>query len=210
MNIFSVTSPASDKGLLTLPELRKATGADSAADADLVILGARVSAVIARACQVAVDGVEVPTLRLETVSDTFELDRCRVDLQLSRRPVVSIVSVTEDGVALTADDYRLDPGAALLQRRASGHRRAWRACVDIEISYTAGWAIVPDDLKLAAAKTAVMVWAESGPTPRDPNLKRIRTEGIDEVEYWVAPAGDALLSAEIADLLRPYTNNMMV
>jgi len=205
-DLFTVTTAATDLALLSLAELRRATGAADGQEADLVTLGARVAAVIARACKIAADGATAPTLRLETVADTFELDYSRPDLILSRRPIISVVSVVENGVTLTADDYRADAGAGLLRRRLDGRSWSWPPCFEIVVSYAAGWATVPEDLKLAAAKTATMIWAESGPSPRDPNLKRVRTEGIDEVEYWVPPASDSLLSAEILDLLRPYTN----
>jgi hypothetical protein len=205
--LLSVTIVASERGLLSLTELRAATGVtDGSKDAALMALGATVASTLARICRIPTDGVTPPTFRLETLAETIELEFHQEKLILSRRPIVSVASVVENGVTLLADEYRIEAGAGLLQRRISGYRSHWPASVDIVVSYDAGWATVPDDLKLAATKTANLFWSESGPTPRDPNLKRERIEGVSEFEYWVPPASDPLLSAEISELLTPYMN----
>jgi hypothetical protein len=86
-----------------------------------------------------------------------------------------------------------------LYRLVDDNRVLWCAS-KVVIVYVAGWAAVPPDLKAAAKKLVTALWSES---TRDPNLKRERSE-FGELEYWVPPTTDPLLSAEIQDLLRPY------
>nr|WMC97943.1 hypothetical protein RAR13_04300 [Aminobacter aminovorans] len=200
-SIFSVTTPAADTSLLTIAELRAAAGvSDSSQDAALTTLGARVSASIARACGVASDGVNPPTLLRETCSEIYRPTARRDKIVLSRRPVTSISSITEGDEALTSDAYELSKPSGILTRLSSDYPTCW-PCGKIIVVYIAGFATVPDDLKLAASKLTTALYAE---TARDPSLKRERVDGVGEFEYWVAPSDDPLLSAEISDLIAPY------
>lgn len=202
--MLTVTSAASDTSLLTLTELRSATGAATGYADELTVLGERVAAALARACRLAaVEGV-VPTFRLETLTEVFRLREEACFLLLARRPVMSIVSVNEYGTDLTSAYWELDQGM-LYRMDGQDWRVEWPE-TKITVSYTAGWSTVPDDLKLAASKLARILWTEDGPGSREPGLKREKTDGVDEREYWVAPASDPLLSAEIAELLVPYIN----
>src|SRR6185312_7968968 len=98
---FTVTTPASELSLLTVEELRAAVGVtDASQDDALTALGARLSASIAKQCGVASDGVNPATLLSETCTEVFRPTRFQQDLVLSRRPVTSITSVTENGTAL--------------------------------------------------------------------------------------------------------------
>lgn len=197
-SILTVTSPNTDRSLLTAAELRTAAGAsDNSQDASLALLGGYVSSSIAKACNVAVDGVTPPTLRLETATDTFRLVGSQRELILSRRPVVSITSVTENGTLLTAADYEVDADAGLLYRLSSSVRIYWPG-VTIVIVYPAGYATVPDDLKYAAIK---FVQAELQQGGRDPLLKRRKIEGVSEYEWWVDPTKDSIIPAEVMDIL---------
>src|SRR5690348_6633732 len=102
---FSVTTPATDLSLLTIAELRAAVGAtDSSQDAELMVMGRRVSTSIARRCNVVSDAANPPTLLSETCTEVFRWDGCG-PLRLSRRPVTSVVSVTIGGDAVDAADY---------------------------------------------------------------------------------------------------------
>lgn len=203
--MLTVTTAATDSNLLTLEELRAATGVtDGSQNAALTTLGARVASTLVNVCRVAAGGVTPPTLRLETLTEVFRSFEA-AELSLSRKPVVSIASIVEDDVTLDADDWELDQAPGLVKRLTNDCERRWCAR-KITVVYDAGWAVVPDDLKLAAIKTANLLWSESGPEPRDPNLKRIETIGVDTVEYWVPPTSDPLLTQEILELLSPYMN----
>lgn len=202
MSRFSVTTPASDLSLLTIAELRAAAGVtDGSQDAELTVLGLRVSASIARQCNVLEDGVNPPTLLRETCTEIFRWTGCG-PLRLSRRPVTSVTSVTVDGSLIDAADYEISGGSNLY--RLSGDELSEWASGKITVVYDAGYDPAPDDLKLAASKLVTSVNSE---TARDPSLKRVHTYDVEEIEYWVAPTNDPLLSAEISDLLAPYRQN---
>jgi hypothetical protein len=199
MSRFSVTTPASDVSLLTIPELRAAAGvSDASKDAELTIIGRRISTAIARQCALVDDGVNPPTLLRETCTEIFRWTGCG-PLPLSRRPVTSVTSVTVDGSLIDAADYEI-AGGSNLYRLSSDDLSYW-ALGKITVVYVAGYSTAPDDLKLAASKLVTSIYSE---TARDPSLKREDIPGVIEREYWVAPSDDPLLSKEISDLLAPY------
>lgn len=198
---FSVTTPASDLSLLTIEELRAACGVTGTAeDAALTTLGLRLSAAIARACGVASDGVNPPTLLRETCTEVFRPKQGRETLVLSRRPVTSIASLAENGTALEPADYEIHAASGVVSRLCGDISARW-PCGKISVVYVAGYQAAPDELKLAASKLATALYAE---TARDPNLKREEVPGVMTQEFWVGPATDPLLSQEISDLLAPF------
>lgn len=198
---FAVTVPADDLSLLTIEELRAAVGVTGTAeDAALKTLGSRLSASIARQCCIASDGINPATLMLETCTETFRAIRSPRELILARRPVTGITSVSENGAVVDPADYEIRRGSGILAR-LSGDRISCFPSGKITVVYKAGFEDVPDDLKLAASKLAIALYSE---TARDPNLKRVNIPDVLEREYWVGPADDPLLSAEIQDLLAPY------
>lgn len=201
--MLTVTTPAEDRSLLTIAELRAACGvSDASKDAALATIGARVSAAIARLCRVSEDAPNPVTLRSEVLTEVFRLKRGVEELILSRRPVTAIASVVADDVALDEDEYEVEAATGLLFFLVDDYRTMWTA-TKITVAYTAGWSTVPDDLKAAAAKLAADMY-QTG--TRDPNLKRVDVEGIGTKEYWVPPASDPLASQEVMELLSPYMN----
>lgn len=203
--MFVVSAPAGDIALLSIAELRATVGAtDGSKDAALTALGKRVAASITAACRVAPSGVTPPTLRLETIVETFRLKSRQNCLILARRPVVEITSAVEDGVTLGADEYEVDAASGMLYRLSSDVRICWPGC-KIVVTYSAGWQTVPDDLKLAAVKLAGVFWSEGERI--DPNLKSVDIPGVISKEYWVAPSSDTLVPQEVLDLLGPYMNH---
>lgn len=204
--MLTVTTPAADRGLLSLAELRAATGVTgSGQDADLRTLGQRVAAAITRFCRVPAAGATTPTLRAETLSETFRLSGPVDEIVLARRPVVSIVSVTLAGETLDPTAYESDAGAGLLYRLCGDARTCW-PCGKIVVVYEAGFAVVPDDLRLAASKLATALWHEAG---RDPNLRSESIPGVLDRQFWVSPASDPLVSQEVQDLLAPHINHFV-
>lgn len=196
---LAITTAATDLSLLTLAELRAAIGvANNSKDAELASLGARVAARIAAACNIAAGGVSPPTLRLETVTETFRVvgwGGCSDALRLSRRPIVSVGSVSEDGgAALDAANYEID-GAALVRLNGS-----WGAA-STAVVYDAGWAVVPSDLKLAAERLARNYWYDG---TRDPATRSVEIPGVRTTSYWVGSPSDPDIPDEIMDMLQPY------
>ena len=197
MSKFSVTTPATELSLLTLAELRAATGISSGQDAELMVLGRAVSTAIARQCNVVDDGVNPPTLLQETITEIFRWTGCG-PLPLARRPVTSITSVDIDGEAVDAADYEIV--GRNLYALTDDEITEWTSG-KITVVYVAGYPTAQADMKMAASKLVTSTSAESG---RDPSLKRVDIPGVIEEEYWVGPTSDPLLSREIADLLSPY------
>ncbi len=84
-----------------------------------------------------------PTVRRTVTAEPYD-DACgRGSIVLAQRPVTSITSITEDGTALTADDYlsgRYTPDPTLLDgilRRRIGDRDGlWSG--PVEVTYVAG------------------------------------------------------------------------
>jgi hypothetical protein len=201
-SILAVTTPAPDLSLLTIEELRKATGVgDNSEDADLEALGRRVAAAIARECKVSAAGVTPPTLRQETLTEIFRPTDAFDELLLARRPIVSVVSIVEDLATLQAADYEIVADAGYIRRLCDDRVTLWSA-EKITVVYAAGWDVVPDDLSLAAAKLAAVFWTEGRKI--DPSLKRVKIEGISEREYWVPPTSDPAIPREVCDLLRDF------
>lgn len=196
--MLTIALPNTDRTLLTIAELRSAAGVvGSSRDAELTALGGYVSAVITTACQVARAGATPPTLRLESVVETFHHRRHQgIDpLIPSRRPVASITSVLEGTAELDASSYQLD---GTLLYRLSGDRRGYWRHSPVVVSYDAGWATVPDDLRYAAIRFVQSALISGD---RDPMLKRKVTVGVSEYEWWVDPTRDSVVPAEVMDIL---------
>lgn len=202
-SLLTLTTAAEDRSLLTLDELRQATGVATGSDTKLLTLGRAVAGAIVSHCNVRAIAAAPATLRSEVVSETFRPAAPVDGLILARRPVTAIASVTEDGVALTATDYELDAGAGILYRLSDDFRSWWSAS-KIVIAYTAGWSTVPDNLRNAAMKLAAVFWSEG--VKADPSLKRERIDGVIEREWWVGPSDDPALPREVEDLLADYIN----
>lgn len=199
--MLTVTTPATDRNLLTTAEIRYAVGvSDASQDDALGVLNRRIASAFSRLYTNASGSTPV-TLRLETITETFR-DVCASHLWLSRAPVTSITSVVSDGTTLDAADYEID-GRRLYS--LSDDARVWWSSAKVVVVYDAGWDTVPDEIKLAASKMARLLWSEGGDSGRsDPNLKRVRIEGVGEREWWVGGASDPLMSQEIQELLAPF------
>lgn len=198
-SILTVTAAATDLHLLTVAERRAAAGVeDGSKDAALAIISARVSASITAACNVRAGGAVPPTLKQETLSETFRLTSGASALFLARRPIVAVSAITEITTTLDADyDFEIDAAGGVIYRLSSDDRICW-PCGKIAVSYSAGWATVPEDLKFAASK---FVQAITQTGDRDPMLKAETIEGVSSSEFWVDPSKDSVVPAEVLDLL---------
>lgn len=218
--MLTVASPNTDRSLLTIAELRSAAGVTGASrDTELRALGGYVSAAITKACRVAVAGATPPTLRQESVSETFRRayhrryrhQRETDSLILARRPIVSITSVTEDGTLLDPANYEVEAAAGLLYRltgTTTTHRIRWCAETVI-VGNDAGYSTVPDDLKFAAIKFVKLELQRDG---RDLLQKRETIVGVIDREWWVEPSREVGVPPEIMDLLEQggFVNEVIV
>jgi len=199
--MLAVTTPAADRNLLTMAQIRRAVGVtDASQDGALADLNRQVAAAFSRRFLTAA-GATPPTFRLETLTETLR-DVVASHLWLSRAPVVSITSVVVDGTTKDATDYEVD-GRRLY--RLSSDARVWWSAAKIVVVYSAGWDVVPEEIELAASKLAQLLWSESAAQGRaDPNLKRVRVDGVGEREWWVGSADDPLMSKEVQELMSPF------
>jgi hypothetical protein len=197
--MLSIPSPNTDRALLTIAQLRAAVGIeDGSKDAELKELGDYVSIMIAQACRVATAPAVPPSLRLETVVETIELDVPKEWINLARLPVTEVNLVVENETTLDSKKYRRDGAVARLQRRFGAVAGCWLHRCDIAVTYAAGWKNVPPDLARAAIKFVQEEWTTGR---RDRLLKRVRVDGISEREFWVDPTKDSVVPAEVMDIL---------
>lgn len=205
---IAIDSPNTDRSLLTIEEARVAIGlasSDSSKDATLTPLNAYVAALITSACKVARSGVIPPTLRLESVTETFLFNSLQKSVVLSRKPVVTLTSVTVTDSLMGATEYALDAAAAIIYRVTSGFYTmpsgpwGWWPCGNTVVEYSAGYETVPDDLKYAAIK---FLQAEYVTGTRDPNLKSLEISGVSKREWWVSDKPvTSSVPGEVMDIL---------
>lgn len=135
-------------------------------------------------CHVATDAVERDlgfVLVRRTITDTFDGEG-RQDLQLRRVPpsvadtgYLTIVSVTENGVTLTANDYVLRRVDWTLHRGPSigwYWRGWWPGYENIAVTYTAGCTNPPAILRKVALNAVQRMWQSSQQSPH-PQLEDV-------------------------------------
>jgi len=152
------------------------------------------------------------TVRKETVSETFWLENGDVGpeyLVLDRTPVVSITSVTVDGIVADASTYRLDPETGQLYALCNGYPSRWYFCKSIVVAYAGGYVLpaesgstLPDGIQGAAVELMSDYWAAKG---RDPSVKSEDVSGVGRIDYWVGAVGEAgELPPRVVMKLSPY------
>lgn len=138
----------------------------------------------------------------ETVAETFRNGEALETLVMARRPVVSIASIVEDGVTLTASDYELDAESGLLYRLRSDCRSTW-SWAKIVVSYVGGYVLpgaTPVDLAGACIE---VVKLKNAARTRDPALRAVETPDVLREEFWV---GDTGLPPRVAEAIETYRN----
>lgn len=207
-SFLTVTTPAANRALLTIEELRAAAGVTgSGQDTALEAMGLRIADTITSECNVAPGKDALPTLLREALVETVFGVRC-TDLVLSRRHDVGITSIVLDGVPLT--DFVVDPESAIVTKLENDMPQNWYA-QKIVVSYSAGLATVPGDLKQAALEFFRWTWQSS---KRDPALKSEVVDVPDvmrtEKDWWVGSvpgqSGGGAVPDVIVGLLRRYRN----
>jgi len=197
--VFEVTSAAANaaaRRLTTAAKVQAVLFGGTATDTALIeAMIDRVSARAARHCNLAKDVTgTLPTFGRETCRATWPADHCRQACELVlpwRVPVTTISSVVEDGVTLSATDYRLR-GGAILERLSDDVPVPWSR-VKIVVTYVAGWQLesadqVPPDLEAAVidqVRTAYQTRA------RDLTLRSEQVPDVYSATYSV-PGGDSV------------------
>lgn len=210
MSVMSITQAATASNLTTLAAVKSALNIeDNDEDEYLALAIAQASALIVTELNVRPGGDGRATLGREDVSETWRLPRPARRLVLSRRPVSAIAAVSEDGAALAATDYELDPASGLLARLSGGAESEWPAAT-VVVTYTAGWRLpeetdrnLPADIEAVAIDIVKMARAAR---LRDPKLKSLDVVGVIRRDYWVGAIGDGALPPDLAARLAPWRN----
>lgn len=189
--MLTVTTPASDPTLLTAAEVAEATGIAVSDSAKINRVNSRVSEIIAAACNIPRAGAAILTLREETLTETVRFQSGGA-LYLSRKPIVSVVSVKEGDTELSVEDFEIE-NERCIRRIKDGELFCWTVG-KIEVVYKAGFAVVPPMLKELAAKLATVINAETG---RDPSLGSVDIPGVISETYRFGRPDDPLVPAEI-------------
>ncbi len=203
--ITTVIDPASDYTLTSLANVKAELGLTTTDDdATLTRYIKSASKAISQFCN--------RVFQAETIQDEFWPDRelysyqvptSLSSLQLTRWPVVSLTSVTEnDGDLSDGTDFRVDPANGLLVRLDGlKYPTGWQAW-PISVTYVGGFADTPDDVEDAAIRMVKARYLAKG---RDPFLKQENIPGVREVSYWVATGSDAgNMPPDVADILDNY------
>jgi hypothetical protein len=202
--VTTVTTPAVNRMLITLADLREQLRLktnDTANDAWLSKVIVRTSRQAERYC----NRVFVQQGYLDTYSGGASA-AIGAPLRLSQAPVdpVSFV-LTIDGTALGPTDYGLDQLSGLVYRTTEPLR--WTSATSLTAQYTAGFAVIPDDVQQAVLEFCVM---ENSGRGRDPMLRAKESPGLGREEFWVGGMPGGLgIPQDIAALLNPYRRGLV-
>jgi hypothetical protein len=141
-----------------------------------------------------------------TIIDSFRMwPNTYQPLMPSRRPVVSITEIIEDGTTLLETDYEYDEETGFLWKLNSVDERICWAGGKTVATYVGGYELLttlPRDIERAVLILIKESWFSLA---RDPRARSETVEGIGRTELWVGtvPGGGALPSDATA-LLEPY------
>lgn len=203
----SIVVPASDTSLTydltTVAAVNEALGiaGNTADDADTQDEITQASKLIADKCD--------RVFALQTVVETFMLHETWLHgLTLRHYPVSDIASITVSGVALVADDYKVEPDSGVLWRWGTSACSGWRSG-EVVVTYTAGYDL-PEaaPAALAAACIAFIEDSRSGSSSAAAAGIRDIQHGDRRISYFdtsaTASRDDSSLPAAVADLIRPF------
>jgi hypothetical protein len=202
-SILTVTTAAKSYDLTELSDVKDELGVkDGASD---TVLKRYISSASLAAMQYCNRTFSVETLSEQFLPDYWNrLVRGGVKpLQLSRWPLIAVVSVTENAVVLVAGtDYLVDATNGQLTRLDSNaYPCLWRP-LPLTVVYSAGYATIPLDVEDAIIRMVTRRFSAKG---RDPNLKQESVVGILERQWWIATGAESgNLSPDISDVLDNY------
>lgn len=145
----------------------------------------------------------------ETVSETFRADlrwstaETVELLSLSRYPVSSITTVTEDGTALDSSGYVVDAAEGFLNKLTGNSHCHWSFCQSIVVVYVGGYSAdnIPEDLERAVI---ALVGDYRADAQRDPNLIEQDIVGVARYRWWAPTEAKVSMPVEISGLLDPF------
>lgn len=194
--MLTVIVPATSQALTTLNAVKAELGLSGTGDdAWLADTIARTSATIRRWCGRA--------FALETVRESFRLPVSTEVLSLSRWPVVSVVSVTEDGDTLAPGAFETEDDTGFVYRlTGSNSRRDWPAG-KIVVEYRAGYVLpgnsdrtLPEDVEAACIALCIRAFHAKG---RDPALRSYQNPDVESYSL-LDPDKTAMIDGLPADV----------
>jgi len=128
----------------------------------------------------------------ETIVDTFWVDECDAILQLTRWPIVSVTSVVEDDVTLTASDYEIIADSGWLRRIDSdGVLQIWMPSAKVIVTYDAGWVLLTNESHALERIVIDEIKRNWFARERDPMLRSIEVPGVLSKSFWVNTGGSS-------------------
>jgi hypothetical protein len=200
VSILTVVTPATKFDLTVLATVKEELGIatlDTTHDAQLARLIHEASIACATYCDLV--------FAEEAVAETFRLTCSTDTLLLARRPVSTVTSIAEDGVALAAADYAVDAVKGFLYRLdGDGGLSTWSGS-KIVVTYTGGYALLdslPRDIERACISLIKTMFFQ---TTRDPLVRSVDVPGVMAETFWVGSIGDnGALPPNVTALLNPY------
>lgn len=202
-SILTVTTPASSYDLTELADVKDELNiTNGASDVTLARYISGASTAATQYCN--------RVFVAETLSETFLLDhmdrfiRSRVKpLQLARYPLITVLSVIENGILLVENtDYLVDKTMGQLTRIDSNGLPIFWNSLPLVVAYSAGFATIPGDVEDAVIRMVSKRYVAKG---RDPALKQENIPGVREVQYWISTGADSgNMTPDITDLLDNY------
>lgn len=137
-----------------------------------------------------------PAQALSPLSSGFQV------MQLSRWPVVEVVSLTDDGTALVENaDFVVDAESGQVMRLSGGRVICWGSAPKV-VQYQAGYEEIPGDLQDAVTRMVRNRFRAKG---RDSYLMSESIPGVRDSRWWIATGNDAgNIPPDIADLISSY------
>lgn len=196
--MITVTTAANNTNLVDIAVVRDLLGIPGT-DQDKALEGfvARASDVIARHCR--------RVFAKETIEETFRPDQCVAELILSRYPVVSVTSISENGTALSADEYEVDKDKGLITR-LHGPRPCYWSTWKTAVTYDAGYELpakAPHALQQACLQ---LVKAYYLGADRDPMIRSESVTPMSSASYF---GGSDYLPPDVVGLLGQFRNIRM-
>jgi hypothetical protein len=207
--ILTVTTPPISTNLTTTTRVKLELGITKKADDALIsifVAGAS-SAAVGYCMRDFAQATYAEQIRSYPFIDSASLVNLPDYIYLSRKPLVSIASIIEDGVTLVAGtDYEFDPEKARLTRLCSDRPVTWRFR-KLNVAYVAGYTYpgtLPAAVESGVTEIVKDMWFAKR---RDPQIKSYEVPGIERTDYWVgAVGGDSAWPPRVTDFLAPYVD----
>lgn len=150
----SFTVSASSNAYVSLEEAKAYNNIFDTADDDELL------AYLEWACVLAERIADTDFARKTVTAETHTVSGCTSSIQLRRRPVLSVTTVTEAGSTLAASGYALDSRWGTLYRQSGSYTdTAWTEGRNVvSVTYVVGYAIIPPEVRQATLQILEHLW----------------------------------------------------